>query len=276
MHRVSAPIAPPSQITASRLTASKYSSNLARSWTRSASPNPIDHGLQLYLLTRSITASKFAQSWPPSAYFQSRSITASKSMSQLARSRPPGESPNLLDHGLPVHLQTQSITASDYISKQITASKCFSKLARLSPLNVSLSSLDHGVVKWWSLLAASPSSTLRCTSYGIQREFLRKSGSCWRRVGRGWEDMKGYPAMMNHTNCVDPWMLGKSAWGTTHCMGLWMLGNSAWDQELGKIECIFCIVRWCLSTQGSAKYVLPVAESIAICIYIEGLRLYMP
>jgi len=51
----------------------KYSSKLARLHP----PNSHDHDLQVYLSTRSITASKFALSWPPSAYLQTRSITAS-------------------------------------------------------------------------------------------------------------------------------------------------------------------------------------------------------
>jgi len=58
------------------------------------------------------------------------------------------------------------------------------------------------------------------TFLGIQREFVRKSGSGSRRVGRGWEEVTVYPAMRNHSNCVD---LGN-------------LGKSEWDQELGKIE----------------------------------------
>jgi len=76
-----------------RLTVSKYSSNLARSRPPNASPNSLDHGLQVYLQTRSITACKFAQACPPSA------------------------SPISLGHGLQVHLQTRSITASEYISE---------------------------------------------------------------------------------------------------------------------------------------------------------------
>jgi len=39
--------------------------------------------------------------------------------------------------------------------------------------------------------------------------------------------MKGYLAMMNHSNCVD----------------LCTLFKSAWDQGLGKIECVFHIIR---------------------------------
>jgi len=147
MHRVSAPVAPPSRTTASRLTASKYSSNLARSWPPSASPNPLDHGLQLYL--------------------QTRSITASNCNSKLARSRPPGASPNSLDHGLQVHLQTRSITASKFArswppkcislnsldhglqvhlqTRSITASQCISKLSRSRPPTIFPNTLDYGL-----------------------------------------------------------------------------------------------------------------------------------
>jgi len=59
--------------------------------------------------------------------------------------------------------------------------------------------------------------------------------------------MKGYPAMMNHTHCID----------------LQKLGKSASDQELGKIKCVFCTLRRCLSTPGYSKYILPVAESFS-------------
>jgi len=41
--------------------------------------------------------------------------------------------------------------------------------------------------------------------HGMQREFVRKSA-----VGRVWEEMTGYPAVKNHTNCVDLHNLGKS------------------------------------------------------------------
>jgi len=49
----------------------------------------------------------------------------------------------------------------------------------------------------------------------IQREFAGRSA-----VGRGWEEMTGYPAVRNHTNWVD----------------LRYLRKSEWDQELGKID----------------------------------------
>jgi len=48
-----------------------YSSNLAGPWPPSASPNSLDHGLQVHIQTRSITASKclseFTRSPSPSA-----------------------------------------------------------------------------------------------------------------------------------------------------------------------------------------------------------------
>jgi len=140
----------------------KCISNLARSQPPSASPNTLDHSLQVYLQTRSIAASKFTRAQP------------SKCISKLARSRPQSASPNSLDYGLPVrtitafqvHRQPRSITASECISNlaqfqppsvsrnshdyglqvhllihSITASKCISKLARLRPP----SSNDHSL-----------------------------------------------------------------------------------------------------------------------------------
>jgi len=97
----------------------------------------LDHSLQVHLQTRSITASQcisefrttaskciseLARSRPPSSHnhglqlhLRTRSITASKCITKLARSRPPSASPNSLDHGLHVHLSTRLITASKYI-----------------------------------------------------------------------------------------------------------------------------------------------------------------
>jgi len=46
-------------------------------------------------------------------------------------------------------------------------------------------SLDHDVVTWWSSKADSPCSAFCRTSHGSRREFLRKSGSGLRSVGRG-------------------------------------------------------------------------------------------
>jgi len=80
------------------------------------SPNSVNHGLQLYLRTPSITPSKFAWPYPPSA------------------------SPHSLDHDLGVHRLVHSITASKRISKY----------ARLPPPSVSLTELNHGLgVYYW-------------------------------------------------------------------------------------------------------------------------------
>jgi len=147
MNRVSGPFAPPYRTSASRLTASKYSCNLAWSWPTSASPNSLNHSLQVYLQTGIITGSKFARWRPPSAslislqhgprvHLQTRSITAFKCISKLARLRPP----SMHNHGRQVHLQPRSIIAS----------KCISQLPQLRPWSASLNSLDHGVVKWYS------------------------------------------------------------------------------------------------------------------------------
>jgi len=76
--------------------------------------------------------------------------------------------------------------------------------------------LDHSVVK--------------CRScHAIWREFMRKSCSGSRSVERWWKDIKGYLAVRNYTQSVD----------------LWKLGQSAWHQELGKIYCVFWMMRWC-------------------------------
>jgi len=128
----------------------------------------------------------------------------------------PSASPNSLNYGLQVHLWVHAI------------SKPISKLLRSQLPSTSLSSHDHGLVN-------------RPSSHGIRREFVRKSGSGSRSVGRGSADMKRYPAVRNRTNCVD----------------LWKLGKSAWEQELGKINCVFRIMRWYLSTRGVSQIYTP-------------------
>jgi len=86
----------------------------------------------------------------------------SKCISKLDQSRPP----NLHDHGLPVHLQTRSITSSKCISEfnLITASKCIPKLARSWPPGASLS-YTISASKCISQLARSrpPSASLTST-----------------------------------------------------------------------------------------------------------------
>jgi len=136
MKRVSAPGAPsidclPVLVQTRSITVSKCISKLARSRPPSASPNSLDHGLQVHLQTRSIAASKciskLARLQPPSSHDHGLQVHISK----LARSWPPSASPNSLDHGLQVYLRTRSITAF----------KCITTLARLRPP----SSHDHGL-----------------------------------------------------------------------------------------------------------------------------------
>jgi len=63
-------------------------------------------------------------------HLQTRSITASKCITELTRPRPPSASPNSIDHGLQVH--PRSITASNCIFwfHSISASKCISEFIR--------------------------------------------------------------------------------------------------------------------------------------------------
>jgi len=98
--------------------------------TVSATNAPSINRLPVLIQSRSITASKcisiLARSRPPSAspnslnhrlqvYLQTRTITASICISEFSRSWPPSASPSSLDLGLQVHLSTRSITASKYI-----------------------------------------------------------------------------------------------------------------------------------------------------------------
>jgi len=180
-------VASASGVPPSKSTASKYSSNLARSQPASASPNSLNHGLQvLQRWSHLVTFPQFrvnepmnrvsAPGAPPTdrlqidhleVLLQSRSIIACyKCISRLAQSRPPSASPNSLDHGLPVHLQTRSITASKLARSRppsaaltlldlglqvhlqtpsITASKCSSQFTRSRPPTASPDSIDHGL-----------------------------------------------------------------------------------------------------------------------------------
>jgi len=138
-------------------------------------PISLDHGLQVCLQTRSITASKLAQSRRLSVSaswlnysLQSRSITASMcisklagllpasshnyglqvDISKLAQLWPPTEcpkyrsimasscsSPNTLDYNVGVHLYVHSITSYT----------CISKSPSLPPPHASPKSIDHGL-----------------------------------------------------------------------------------------------------------------------------------
>jgi len=126
---------------------------------QSTPPILLDHGLQVHPQTRTIMASKCISEF--------NLISASKCISEL------------LDRGLQMHLQTRSITASKCISEfnLISASKCISKLARLQPPSAAPNSTDHGLQvrtimasKCISKLARlrPPSASLSSLDHGLQ------------------------------------------------------------------------------------------------------------
>ena len=85
--------------------ACKCNPKVARSQPQRASPNPIDHHFQVPLLS--------SLEHGPEVHLQTRSITAPKGFSRPARSRPLSSH----DHDLQLHLQTRSILASMCISE---------------------------------------------------------------------------------------------------------------------------------------------------------------
>jgi len=123
-----------------------------------ASPYSLNHGrqvqlgvqlyliLQVHLQTRSIMACKFEWSWPPSV---SRSIIASKSISEFTRTWLLSLSSNSTEQGLQVYLQTSSITAS----------KCITEITRLWPTSQRISKLSR---------SHTPSASLRSHTNCLQ------------------------------------------------------------------------------------------------------------
>jgi len=126
----------------------------------SASSNSLNHGLQMYLQTPSITASeciyKFTRSRPPNSLdpcFQVCMIMASKCISKLAPSWPRSASPISLDHGLRSAcpnshnhgLQVCTVIATKCISKlaQSRPLKCISESTRLSSSGAPQIALKH-------------------------------------------------------------------------------------------------------------------------------------
>jgi len=90
-------------------------------------------------------------------HFQTSSITASRCIYELH------------DRGHQMHLQTHSIAAFKCISEfnLILACKCFSKLARLRPPSASLSSLDHGLTVHLQTRSITASKCIsKLTSFG--------------------------------------------------------------------------------------------------------------
>jgi hypothetical protein len=171
--------------------ASKYISKHARSQSPNAARHSLDHSLQVYLPTHTITASKFT-------WFQ-----------------PPRSSPNLLVQSLKVYLH----------SRTITATKCIFTLTQWQPRGAFANSLDHylplhpsvrSTKMWW--IGGAESQTAN-HEHSARLPMVPESnswdcGSGSRNVGRGRENMTEYPAMKNHTYCTNLWILHNSAWGT--------------------------------------------------------------
>ena len=152
------------------LTASKYSSKLARL----RPPSLHDHSLQVHHETRSMTASKciseLARSRPPNSLdhsLQVRTVMASKCIFKVAWSWSRSASLSSLYHGLQVYLQICSITASKFaqswppsaspntldcslqvylLTQTIPASNCISQLARSRSPSASSNSLNPSLI----------------------------------------------------------------------------------------------------------------------------------
>ena len=126
----------------------KYSSSLARSWPRSASPSSLDRGLQMHLQTRSITFSKCFSKLPW--------IRAP----EFNRSRHSRVYPNSLDHSI----QVRMIMASNCVSTlALSRPPSYCKYTWWRPPSVSLSSLDRHLQGHLALLATTAWSQSRYT-----------------------------------------------------------------------------------------------------------------
>jgi hypothetical protein len=143
-------------------------------------------------------------------------------------------SPHLLVHRLHMHLQPSLMTAL----------KCISKLTPSWPAMSHHASRRvcvyvHFITWWWTSgaqrqTAHHPHSIHKLDN--IATEYMRKSGSGLRSVGRGCEDIKGYMAMMNYTNCMNLRTLGKSVWETTQFA--WICQYSASVCETKNLPCM--------------------------------------
>jgi len=130
----------------------------------------IDH-LQVLLQSRSITASKciskLARLRPPSVSpssldygLQVCTITASMCISKLARSQSPSVSLNSHDYGLQVNLQTRSITASKYIIKDRRQDYGDTVVPKVERVTGSIYSADRGVDRH-HLISISTNQTMK-------------------------------------------------------------------------------------------------------------------
>ena len=103
------------------------------------------------------------------------SISASKCIPKLAPSWPPSASPKSLDHGLPVNLRTQSITASKYIVQERQWVYKDTGLAEVEWVTRSIYSGDPGADRHHLIFISSCHTmkihTLSFPSLGLPRSF---------------------------------------------------------------------------------------------------------
>jgi len=140
--------------------------------SRSTHPISLDHGLQVYPPTRSMTCYRFALWWPPSAYHENYSIMAFKCIPKLTGLQPVSSR----DGDLLLHVQTLLITAcwlaqswppsATLITRSITALKCITKHTPLCRKR----SHSHGLPVHISLLPRwrPPSSSDHCLQVHLQ------------------------------------------------------------------------------------------------------------
>jgi len=168
--------------------------------------------------------------WPPPStppisldhglqvHLQTRLIIASKWISRLAQSQPPSESANSLEYGL--HVRT--ITASESIPKS-TRLLC-GAMVELEGGQPIIDTAPH--LEWHPKVRLENERfclvELRNRVRGYQRIPSHDEPHILQGSMNAWQE-----CLRNHTNCID----------------LWKLGKSVWDQELGKKECGFCIMR---------------------------------
>ena len=118
---------------------------------------------------------------------------------------------------------------------------------------------------WWFVPSPLPlpkNTKLSHPSLSLHAMIRSQPGS--RSMGWGWEVMI-LTGREDSRNCVD----------------LRNRGKSDWDQKMGKIQCVFRIMRWCLSTPGPALqslrimwWCLSTPVCIAIPSYIEMMSFY--
>ena len=177
----------------------------------------------MHLHTCSITASKFAPSWPPCAspyslvyglqvHLWLHTFLVSKCISPLAQTWPTNPAPNSLEYG---------IWGYDWVHS-IPASKDISNCMQSRPPAIAVSLYDHHEANWWRF-------------HSIRREFLINSGSGSRSIGWGWQDIEQYPSVRNHPNCVDLRRFDMSVWGTPQNAWIYkssarVHGNKSWER----------------------------------------------